>query len=74
MVHLFLTDGSHKMFKEAKTATGTAFQIPKNEDTEILYAWSGGVGYFSKPQQFILIPIHRVQEIHITRKAGEGWQ
>lgn len=75
MVHLFLEDGSHKMFK-GHEVRGVA-TIPLNADNanqETLYVWPGSlVGYFERPTMFKMLPFHRVKEIHFTRKAGEKW-
>lgn len=65
-VHLFLVDGSHNTFKDIKNTNHKSSGIPMVHNLEWLYVRDSGVGYFTDPGSFKIIPIHRVKEIMIT--------
>lgn len=76
MVHLYLENGEHAMFGAARyveNGRAVSIETPQEENTAILYVYPQFVGFFTRPQIFKLIPISKVKEIHMTRKAGESW-
>lgn len=70
MFHLFLEGGKSHVFE--KTAQSVDLP-PRVTDSEILYIYKDGVGFFLTPQMYQFIPFHRIKEIIFTKEAGQQW-